>query len=107
VGFLRGNAGHGLRGAQSFLAAGSRGQRRIELIQDFTMPTASTTLRISPDNRFVFAAGTYKPRVRCYEFSELSMKFERSLDAEGAAWPPSPFHERKCALRPLLCSRDL
>ncbi len=61
-------------------------QRRIELIQDFAMPTASTTLRISPDNRFVFATGTYKPRVRCYEFAELSMKFERSLDAEGAGW---------------------
>lgn len=27
--------------------------------------------------------GVYKPRVRCYETSELCMKFERCLDSES------------------------
>lgn len=27
-------------------------------------------------------AGVYKPRVRCYETAELSMKFERAMDSE-------------------------
>ena len=30
-----------------------------------------------------FLAGVYKPRVRCYETSELCMKFERCLDSES------------------------
>lgn len=27
-------------------------------------------------------AGIYKPRVRCYDVSQMSMKFERCMDAE-------------------------
>eukprot|EP00045_Choanoeca_perplexa_P014669 m.174566 g.174566 ORF g.174566 m.174566 type:complete len:716 (-) comp16752_c1_seq1:2063-4210(-) len=57
-------------------------QRRLELIQDFDMPTASTCLKVSPDGQFVTAAGTYKPRMRCYELDQMSMKFERYLAAE-------------------------
>lgn len=57
-------------------------RRRIELIQDFTMPTASTEIRLSPDGEYIFTAGVYKPRVRCYDVKQLSMKFERCLDAE-------------------------
>ena len=30
-----------------------------------------------------FLIGVYKPRVRCYETSELCMKFERCLDSES------------------------
>ena len=29
--------------------------------------------------------GVYKPRIRCYEVDQLSMKFERHLDAEVVA----------------------
>ena len=29
--------------------------------------------------------GTYKPRMRCYELDQMSMKFERYLAAEGEA----------------------
>ena len=28
-------------------------------------------------------AGVYKPRIRCYDVKQLSMKFERCLDAES------------------------
>ena len=56
-------------------------RRRIELIQDFQMPSSSTKLVQSSDGRYIMAAGTYPPRVRCYDVHELSMKFERYLNA--------------------------
>jgi ribosome biogenesis protein ENP2 len=56
-------------------------RRRIDLIQDFQMPSSSTNLVQSRDGRYIMAAGTYPPRVRCYDTSELTMKFERYLDA--------------------------
>ena len=35
-------------------------------------------------NKVIFVnIGVYKPRVRCYETSQFSMKFERCLDSEG------------------------
>uniref|UniRef100_A0A0F7Z6T7 Nucleolar protein 10 n=1 Tax=Crotalus adamanteus TaxID=8729 RepID=A0A0F7Z6T7_CROAD len=56
--------------------------RRIELIQDFEMPAVSTKIKVSQDGQYVMATGTYKPRVRCFDTYQLSMKFERCLDAE-------------------------
>ena len=35
-------------------------RRRIELIQDFVMPTASTNIEISEDGNYVMASGTKK-----------------------------------------------
>ena len=91
-------------------------RQRIELIQDFSMPTSSTGIQVSADGQYILATGTsslveafeteikrfliggncvrytrwvccapgvYKPRVRCYDVNQLSMKFERCLDAEG------------------------
>ncbi|KAK3084770.1 hypothetical protein FSP39_018588 [Pinctada imbricata] len=57
-------------------------RRRIELIQDFQMPTVSHRVQISPDGQYICAAGTYKPRFRCYDVSNLSLKFERGLDSD-------------------------
>ncbi|KAM5164367.1 nucleolar protein 10 [Mantella aurantiaca] len=57
-------------------------RRRIELIQDFDMPTVSTNIRVSRDGQYIMATGTYKPRVRCYDTYQLSLKFERCLDAD-------------------------
>lgn len=57
-------------------------RRRIELIQDFEMPGVSTCVRVSPDSQYVLSTGIYKPRVRCYETDNLSMKFERCFDSE-------------------------
>ena len=62
--------------------SGSGLRRRIELIQDFTMPVAATGIDVSADGQYIFATGIYKPRVRCYDVSHLSMKFERCIDAE-------------------------
>lgn len=60
-------------------------RKRIELIQDFDMPDASQTVRMSPDNQFIIATGTYKPRVKCFEVNNLSTKFERCFDSEVVA----------------------
>uniref|UniRef100_H2YS54 Nucleolar protein 10 n=1 Tax=Ciona savignyi TaxID=51511 RepID=H2YS54_CIOSA len=61
-------------------------RRRIELIQDFGMPTVSNTVKMSPDGQYIFATGTYKPRVRCYDVNHLSLKFERCLDSEAVTF---------------------
>lgn len=37
---------------------------------------------MSPDNQFILATGTYKPRVKCYDVNHLSAKFERCFDSE-------------------------
>ncbi|CAH1775195.1 unnamed protein product [Owenia fusiformis] len=57
-------------------------RRRIELIQDFEMPAVSNCIQVSKDQQYIFATGTYKPRVRCYDTSQMSMKFERCMDEE-------------------------
>ena len=57
-------------------------RHRITLLQDLEMPIASTKVRQSSDGKFLIVAGTYSPRIKCYELSEMSMKFERYLDSE-------------------------
>ncbi|RVE66367.1 hypothetical protein OJAV_G00106740 [Oryzias javanicus] len=61
-------------------------QRRIELIQDFEMPTLCTSIKVSRDGQFILATGTYKPRIRCYDTFQLSLKFERCLDSDVVAF---------------------
>lgn len=46
------------------------------------MPVVSSTIRMSPDNQYILATGTYKPRVKCFEVNNLSIKFERCFDSE-------------------------
>src|SRR5689334_19080068 len=56
---------------------------RIELIQDFQFPTSSNVIKLSPNNNYTAVLGVYKPCLKVFDFSQLSLKFERSLDAEG------------------------
>lgn len=56
-------------------------RRRIELLQDFQMPASSSKLVQSPDGRYIMVAGTYPPRIRCYDVHQLTMKFERYVNA--------------------------
>lgn len=72
----------GERARRNLAKRDSNIRRRIELLQDFTMPAASSKLVQSRDGRFIIAAGTYKPRIRCFELDQLSMKFERYTDAD-------------------------
>ncbi|XP_014681532.1 PREDICTED: nucleolar protein 10-like [Priapulus caudatus] len=57
-------------------------RRRIELIQDFEMPAVSNCVQVTRDEQYILTTGVYKPRVRCYDVNQLSMKFERCFDAE-------------------------
>ncbi|CAH8470464.1 unnamed protein product [Dicrocoelium dendriticum] len=54
--------------------------KHLELIQDLEMPDSSTYICTSPDGQYLFALGRYKPRVKCYELSNLSLKFDRCVD---------------------------
>lgn len=58
-------------------------RRRIELVQDFDMPAVSSTVRVSNDGQYVLATGVYKPRIKCFDVNNLSLKFERCFDAEA------------------------
>lgn len=72
-------------------------RRRIELLQDFVFPEASQTITISNDGRYIIATGTYPPRVRVYDTTELSMKFERYMDATPIALNVLGDHYEKLA----------
>ncbi|CAF1602506.1 unnamed protein product [Rotaria magnacalcarata] len=57
-------------------------KQRIELIQGFEMPMLSSCIQMTRDGQYIFVTGAYKPRVRCYDVNELSLKFERCFDNE-------------------------
>ncbi len=59
-------------------------RRRIELIQDFDMPTASNRIKVSPNRKFIAVSGVYKPRIRMFEVEQLGMKFERYIVRDRA-----------------------
>lgn len=46
------------------------------------MPGVSTSIRVSKDGQYVMATGIYKPRIKCFDVNNLSLKFERGLDSE-------------------------
>lgn len=56
---------------------------RIELIQDFEFAEASIKLKVTNDGQFCMATGTYKPQIHVYDFSQLSLKFDRHTDSEN------------------------
>lgn len=61
-------------------------KRRIELIQDFDMPALSTTIRVSNDGNYIMATGIYKPRIKCFDVNNLSLKFDRCFDSEAVTF---------------------
>uniref|UniRef100_A0A914Z8K7 NUC153 domain-containing protein n=1 Tax=Panagrolaimus superbus TaxID=310955 RepID=A0A914Z8K7_9BILA len=58
-------------------------RRSIRLIQDFEFPDVATTISLTPNGRYIIAAGVYKPMLRCFDVNELSLKFEHGLDAHA------------------------
>uniref|UniRef100_A0A1I7ZKS1 NUC153 domain-containing protein n=1 Tax=Steinernema glaseri TaxID=37863 RepID=A0A1I7ZKS1_9BILA len=58
-------------------------RRRIQLVQGFDMPDVSGNVTVTPDGRFVFATGAYKPFIKCFDLEQLSIKFSRGLDCEA------------------------
>uniref|UniRef100_A0A0E0L794 Uncharacterized protein n=1 Tax=Oryza punctata TaxID=4537 RepID=A0A0E0L794_ORYPU len=57
-------------------------QRRLDLIHDLRFETATTKIKVTPDEQYVIASGIYPPQVKVYELKELSMKFERHMISE-------------------------
>lgn len=57
-------------------------RRRIELIQDFDFPIASTQVQVSPNQLYIIATGIYPPQIKVFETSQLSMKCMRGIDSE-------------------------
>mmetsp|Transcript_25828 Transcript_25828/g.28920 ORF Transcript_25828/g.28920 Transcript_25828/m.28920 type:complete len:790 (-) Transcript_25828:1616-3985(-) len=57
-------------------------RRRIELIQDFQMPSSSSRIvQSSGEARYIIVGGTYPPRIRCYDIHDLTLKFERYVNS--------------------------
>lgn len=54
----------------------------MELIQDFTFPTASSRIKYSKDGQYIIAAGVYPPIIKIFSTYDLSLKTQRNLDSE-------------------------
>ena len=61
-------------------------RKRIELMTDFDFPTACSEIKVSADEQYIFATGTYKPRMKIFEVSQVSMKCERFMDTESVTF---------------------
>lgn len=42
----------------------------------------NTRVKCSKDGQYIYTAGCYKPTIKCFETSQLSLKFERCVDYE-------------------------
>lgn len=58
-------------------------QNRVELIQDFEFSESSNKIKVTNDGQYAMATGTYKPQIHVYDFSNLSLKFERHTNTEN------------------------
>eukprot|EP00197_Chlamydomonas_leiostraca_P004092 CAMPEP_0202871522 /NCGR_PEP_ID=MMETSP1391-20130828/18922_1 /ASSEMBLY_ACC=CAM_ASM_000867 /TAXON_ID=1034604 /ORGANISM="Chlamydomonas leiostraca, Strain SAG 11-49" /LENGTH=663 /DNA_ID=CAMNT_0049552351 /DNA_START=89 /DNA_END=2076 /DNA_ORIENTATION=- len=57
-------------------------RRRLELLQDFRFPAACQRIKVTPDQQYIFATGYHPPMVKVFDLANLSLKFDRHLDAE-------------------------
>jgi len=80
-------------------------RRRIDLIEDFQFPATSNRIKLSPDHSFIAVTGMYGPQIKVYETAQLSMKFERHIDAEAVEFQFLSDDFRKLAL--LRCDRTV
>ena len=65
-------------------------QRRIELVQDLNFNTSSSRCKVTSDGQYLIVSGLHPPQVKCYDLSQLSMKWCRHLDACLLYTSPSP-----------------
>ena len=68
------------------LAKDEEYRRRLELIQDFEVPTASQCIKMTKDKEHIVVTGTYPPIIKCYTVSDMSLKFQRGMTAEIVAF---------------------
>lgn len=82
-------------------------RRRIELIQEFDMPGVSTCLKVSKDGQYIMATGIYKPRIKCFDVNNLSLKFERCMDSEVIKFEILSEDYTKVCIINTLCKDDI
>lgn len=56
--------------------------KRLELIQDFEVPTAAQCISMTRDAEHILVAGTYQPIIKCYTTTDMALKFQRGLTCE-------------------------
>ena len=54
----------------------------MEFIQDAVFPAATLKVQMSDDGMSMLATGLYPPKLKMFDLSELSMKYERGLESE-------------------------
>eukprot|EP00879_Flechtneria_rotunda_P026207 GHRR01027931.1.p1 GENE.GHRR01027931.1~~GHRR01027931.1.p1 ORF type:complete len:211 (+),score=60.47 GHRR01027931.1:629-1261(+) len=57
-------------------------RRRLELLQDLQFPSSCQRIKITPDQQYIYASGYHPPMMKLYDLNNLSLKFDRHLDAE-------------------------
>merc|ERR1711871_264289 len=55
-------------------------RNRIEFIQDFDFPQASTKIKISLNGEFLVATGIYPPSVKVFDLKQLCLHWERRFN---------------------------
>jgi ribosome biogenesis protein ENP2 len=56
---------------------------RVELLQDFEFPGASSCVRVSEDGNWVMSTGTYKPQIHAHYLPNLSLSFARHTESHN------------------------
>ena len=57
-------------------------QKQIEIIQDLDFKDSCQCIHASRDGNFIAAAGIYAPQLKMFDVNQMSMKFERHIDAQ-------------------------
>ena len=64
-------------------------------IQDFEFPEASLKIKATADGQYIAAtgiqkfepiSGVYKPQMRVFDLSQMTMKFDRHMDCENVTF---------------------
>jgi ribosome biogenesis protein ENP2 len=56
---------------------------QLELIQDFTFPEAAIKIKTTEDGLHAVGTGCYKPMIKVWDLEQLTLKFQRTTEAEN------------------------
>ena len=75
------------------------GEQRIELIHDLEFPHFTRCMFRTANGSYLFTAGDYPPRLKCYDVNQMSMKYSFNADMPIISGVPLSADFRKFALR--------
>lgn len=75
------------------------GEARIELLNDFEFPHFTRCLFRTANGTNIFAAGDYPPRLKCFDVTQLSVKYSFNADMPILSGVPLSSDFKKFALR--------